>query len=133
MELVYDPQDEATQDNPYPIYRRLRDECPAYRQEHGVTIPAGEKVLLLFGSANRDEREFPDPDRLDLSRDATHHLAFGYGAHYCIGASLARLMGRIAFEELTTRLSACRIHVERGRRLRAAVSRGWEHLPVELG
>jgi hypothetical protein len=99
---------------------------------HGVTIAAGEKVLLLFGAANRDEREFPDPDRLDLDRGAERHLAFGHGAHYCIGAALARLMGRVAFEELTARLGDSRIDLARGRRLRAAVSRGWESLPIEV-
>ncbi|MBI1813489.1 MAG: cytochrome P450 [Deltaproteobacteria bacterium] len=99
---------------------------------HGVTIPAGEKVLLMFGAANRDEREFADPDRLDLDRGLERHLAFGYGAHYCIGAALARLMGRVAFEELTTRLGDSRVDVARGRRLRAAVSRGWESLPVAV-
>ena len=99
---------------------------------HGTTIPAGAKVLLMFGAANRDEREFPDPDRLDLDRVADRHLAFGHGAHYCIGAALARLMGRVAFEELTTRLGDCRVVAARGRRLRAAVSRGWESLPITL-
>ncbi len=98
---------------------------------HGVTIPPGEKVLLLFGAANRDEREFPDPDRLDLDRVA-QHVAFGYGAHYCIGASLARLMGRIVFEELTGRLRAYRLDLTHARRVRAAISRGWEYLPVEI-
>jgi cytochrome P450 family 130 len=99
---------------------------------HGVTIPAGEKVLLMFGAANRDEREFSDPDRLDLDRSVERHLAFGHGAHYCIGAALARLMGRVAFEELTTRLGHARVDGARGRRLRAAVSRGWESLPIAL-
>lgn len=96
---------------------------------HGVSISQGEKVLLLFGAANRDEREFPDPDRLNIARDAARHLAFGYGAHYCIGASLARLMGRVAFEELTR--FECRLQVERGHRSRSAVSRGWEYLPID--
>jgi cytochrome P450 len=100
---------------------------------HGATIPAGEKVLLLFGAANRDEREFPEPDRLDIGRDGGRHLAFGYGAHYCIGASLARLMGRVAFEEIGARLTTCWIDVERGRRSRSGVSRGWAHLPIEFG
>jgi len=100
---------------------------------HGVTIPPGEKVLLMFGAANRDQREFPEPDRLDLGRGAERHLAFGYGGHYCIGAALARLMGRVAFEELTTRLRGSRVDLARGRRLRAAVSRGWESLPIEFG
>jgi cytochrome P450 len=98
---------------------------------HGVHIPEGEKVLLLFGAANRDEREFRDPDRLDIAREAARHLAFGYGAHYCIGAALARVMGRVAFEELVTRLGSFEIHVARGRRIRSGVSRGWDYLPIE--
>lgn len=97
---------------------------------HGITMPAGEKVLLLFGAANRDEREFASPDRLDLDRAVERHLAFGHGAHYCIGAALARLMGRVAFEELTSRLTDCRVEVARGRRQPAAISRGWESLPI---
>ena len=100
---------------------------------HGVTIPSGAKVLLLFAAANRDEREFPDPDRLDLDRAAPRHLGFGYGAHYCVGAALARLMGRVAFEELTSRLGRHRIDVEHGQRVHAAVSRGWERLSIEMG
>jgi cytochrome P450 len=99
---------------------------------HEVTIPQGEKVLLMFGAANRDEREFNDPDRLDLDRRTDHHLAFGHGAHYCIGAALARLMGRVAFEELLTRGAGLQVDVAHGRRLHAAVSRGWESLPVTL-
>ena len=100
---------------------------------HGIAIPGGERVLLLFASANRDGREFPDPDRLDLDRGAEGHLAFGHGAHYCIGAALARLMGRVAFEELTSRLGDWRVDLACGRRLRAAVSRGWESLPIAPG
>jgi cytochrome P450 len=100
---------------------------------HGTTIPSGAKVLLLFGAANRDEREFADPDRFDGARNTERHLAFGYGAHYCIGAALARLMGRVAFEELTTRLDEHRIDVARGRRIRSAVNRGWQSLPIEIG
>ncbi len=70
---------------------------------HGTAIPAGERVLLLFGSANRDERRFPDADRFDVGRDPNPHLAFGFGAHFCLGASLARLEARVAFEELLAR------------------------------
>jgi cytochrome P450 family 130 len=99
---------------------------------HDVTIPGGEKVLLLFGAANRDEREFPDADRPDVTRVSERHLAFGYGAHYCIGAALARLMGRVAFEELTTRLGPVEIDVASGRRIRSGVNRGWLSLPLRL-
>lgn len=97
---------------------------------HGTTIPAGEKVLLLFGAANRDEREFTDPDVLDVARVVERHPAFGYGAHYCIGAALARLMGRVAFEELIARTRGWRLDVGRGRRIRSGVGRGWHSLPV---
>ena len=69
-----------------------------------TTIPAGDKVLLGYGAANRDEREFgPDAEALDVGRDVARHLTFGYGAHHCLGASAARLQARIALEELLTR------------------------------
>jgi cytochrome P450 len=72
---------------------------------HGVTIPAQSEVQLLLGSANRDERRFADPDRLDLSRDPTGHLGFGFGAHFCLGAALARLEARVALEALIPELA----------------------------
>ena len=71
----------------------------------GTTLPEGSEVQLLIGSANRDERRFPDPDRLDLSRDTKGHLGFGFGAHFCLGASLARLEAHIALEALVPELS----------------------------
>ncbi len=73
-------------------------------ERHGTTIPAGSKVLLLTGSAGRDEREYPDPDRFDVRREMKHHASFGYGIHFCVGAALARLEGRIALEEVLARL-----------------------------
>jgi cytochrome P450 len=66
---------------------------------HGVTIPAGSRVMLVWGAANLDEREFPDPERFDETRRITRHLGFGHGVHFCLGASLARLEARVAFEE----------------------------------
>jgi cytochrome P450 len=70
----------------------------------GVIIPAGSLVLILWGSANRDERQFEDPDALRLDRSrATRHLAFGVGIHMCVGAPLARLEGEIAFNRLLDR------------------------------
>lgn len=71
---------------------------------HGDLIPAGARVLLMWGSANRDERRWPDADRLDVTRPPRRHLAFGDGIHHCLGAPLARLEGRIALEELLPRL-----------------------------
>ena len=66
---------------------------------HGVTIPAGGRVVLVPGAANRDERQFPDPDRFDITRGRARHLGFGEGVHGCLGAPLARLEARIALEE----------------------------------
>ena len=67
---------------------------------HGTTIPAGSVVELYWGAANRDERQFPDPDVLVLHRPELQHLGFGHGVHFCMGAHLARLEARVAFEEL---------------------------------
>jgi cytochrome P450 len=69
-------------------------------ERHGVTIPAGERVYLLWGAANRDEREFAQPDRFDIDRRIERHVAFGHGIHFCLGAALARLEAKVVFEEL---------------------------------
>jgi cytochrome P450 len=69
----------------------------------GTPIPKDARVLVLMGSANRDASRFPDPDRFDIERGPKDHLAFGHGIHFCLGAALARLEGRVAFEELFSR------------------------------
>ena len=74
----------------------------------GVTIPAGEFVMVSWLAANRDGSRFPDPGRLDITRPAGGHLAFGHGVHYCVGAPLARLEGEIAFGRLLDRFA----HIE---------------------
>jgi len=103
---------------PAAVEEMLRFEPPAQalprrsRREitlHGTTIPPEQRVLLVWGAANRDEREFPDPDRFDASRGARRHLAFGHGIHFCLGASLARLEARIAFETLLARFPTYRL------------------------
>jgi cytochrome P450 len=75
----------------------------------GVSIPAGGSVLLSFPSANRDEDVFEDPDHFDISRDPNRHLAFGFGAHFCLGAQLARLEGKAFFSELIPRLHSAEL------------------------
>ena len=72
----------------------------------GVAVTAGDKVVVSFTSANRDEQVFSDPDRLDLGRDARAHLAFGHGPHFCLGAHLARAQMRALLTEVLTRTSA---------------------------
>ena len=96
---------------------------------HGATVPKGARILLLTGSANRDEREFPDPDRFDVRRRPEQHLALGQGVHFCLGASLARLESRVALEEFSRRFP--RYTVDEGGCVRVHMSNvhGYEHVP----
>jgi cytochrome P450 len=87
-------------------------------------------VLLVFASANRDERKRSDPDRLDVTRDPNPHLAFGFGTHFCLGASLARLEARIAFETLLARIPNYRLLEPRVERMCSGPIRGAVRLPV---
>jgi len=98
----------------------------------GVRLPAGAHLQLLYAAGNRDAEEFPNPDRFDLERaNASSHLAFGGGAHFCLGASLARLEGRIALQTLTARLPGLRLDAERERaRVPHFFLRGFAHLWV---
>ncbi|MEI7999822.1 MAG: cytochrome P450 [Actinomycetes bacterium] len=97
---------------------------------HGQTVHAGDKVLLAYAAANRDERHFPDPDRFDPARDPLDHVAFGGGGpHFCIGAQLARLDLRLVFSELLRRVDRFEAAGE-PRRLRANQFAGWLHAPV---
>lgn len=98
----------------------------------GVTIPRGELVYAGIASANRDERQFPNPDTLDITREPNRHLAFGQGIHYCLGAPLARLEGQIAINTLLRRIPDLRLAVppEALRWNRGLVLRGLESLPV---
>ncbi|MCH0539684.1 cytochrome P450 [Streptomyces sp. MUM 203J] len=100
----------------------------------GVTVPAGETVMLSPASANRDPDRFPDPDRLDLDRRDSAHLALGHGIHYCVGAPLARLETGIAVGTLLRRFPALELDVPRDRlRWRPSIrARGLVSLPVRL-
>ena len=111
-------------------------ELPRYAQAdiqlEGVTIHAGDVVLLAIAAANRDPRVFRDPDHFDITREPNPHLAFGYGGHYCLGASLARLELRAVFGSLFRRLPALRLAVpiEQLRLRRHLLTGGLEALPV---
>jgi len=100
----------------------------------GVTIPRGELVFAVIASANRDERQFTDPDKLDLTREPNKHLSFGLGAHYCLGAALARLEGQLAVGTLLRRAPGLRLAVEPAalRWRSGLVLRGLKALPVWL-
>jgi cytochrome P450 len=96
----------------------------------GTAIPAGSLVLPLIGSANRDERIFPDPDRFDITRDTEGHIAFSFGIHYCLGAQLARLEGRIALQALLARFSHLARRDDHVTLVESAFVRGPKTLPL---
>jgi cytochrome P450 len=99
---------------------------------HGQTVPEGSIMLLLNGSANRDERHFEDADRFDIHRTGPPHLSFGYGLHYCLGAALARLEGRVVLDEFLKRFPTWEVDLDRAHKAHTASVRGWERLPVRL-
>jgi cytochrome P450 len=100
---------------------------------YGTTIAEGSIMLLLNGSGNRDERRFPDPDRFDIHRNVGRHLSFGYGIHFCLGAALARLEGRVALQEVLKRFPDWEIDTDNAVQARTSTVRGWESLPVITG
>jgi cytochrome P450 len=100
---------------------------------HGTTVPAGSAILLLVGSANRDERHHVDPDRYDVRREVGALLTFGHGLHYCLGAALARLEGRVALEEVLNRWSDWEVDMDEARLSTTSTVRGWDRMPVQLG
>jgi hypothetical protein len=116
-------------DNSSQILARLTTEDVEFR---GVTIPEGVPVLLLVGSANRDEDVFSRPDEFDIERDTSEMLSFGRGTHFCMGASLARLEGRVALEEWWSRFADYEIEPEGARRVHSVNVRGFARLPVKV-
>jgi cytochrome P450 len=99
---------------------------------HGRTLPDGDRVLLLIGAANRDERAFPDPDRFDVGRDASAHLAFGRGTHFCMGAALARLEAHVALEEVQRRFADFEIEPSGLVRVHSINVRGYAAMPIRF-
>jgi cytochrome P450 len=99
---------------------------------HGTTIPEGDRVLLLVGSANRDESVFPDADRYDLERDTSKLVSFGSGRHFCMGAPMARLEARIGLDELTRRVARYDIDPDGIERVHSINVRGLAGLPTTV-
>lgn len=100
---------------------------------HGEKMHAGTKVLLLLGSADRDERHWgPTADRFDIGRDTAGHVAFGHGIHHCLGAALARLEARVALEELLPVLGDYEIDKAGSQRVHSGNVRGFARLPVRF-
>ncbi len=97
---------------------------------YGRVVPEGSVMVLLTGSANRDDRRFEDGDRFDIHREIGHHLSFGYGLHFCLGAALARLEGRVALDEVLKRWTDWEIDYPNAVQARTSTVRGWESLPV---
>ncbi len=99
-------------------------------EHHGQKIEQGSVMMLLNGSANRDDRQFPDGDTFDIHREIGHHLSFGYGIHFCLGAALARLEGRVALDEVLNRFPEWEVDWDQAEQARTSTVRGWAKLPV---
>lgn len=97
---------------------------------YGQTVTKGSYMLLLNGSANRDDTHFTDPDRFDVHRTGGH-LSFGQGLHFCLGSALARLEGRVAFEEVLKRWTDWEVDYDNASRARTSSVRGWARMPVK--
>lgn len=97
---------------------------------YGTTVPEGSAILLLIGSANRDERRYENADVFDIHRDNSQHLTFGYGLHYCLGANLARLEGRVALDEVLTRFPEWDVDYDNAKLAPTSTVRGWESMPI---
>ena len=123
---------------PGAIEEALRYEAPSPVQAryvaqdsecYGQTVPEGSVMLLLNGSANRDERHFEDPDRFDIHRNGAH-LSFGQGLHFCLGSALARMQARVALEEVIKRWPDWEVDYDNAAMAHTASVRGWARLPV---
>lgn len=114
-------------ESPFRLMPRMATEDTMLRN---TRIPAGSRVLVMIGAANRDERRFADPERFDPERDTRGHLAFGHGIHFCLGASLARLEARVALETLVPLLQNRVVHEPGAARADSYFTRGYSTLEV---
>jgi cytochrome P450 len=99
---------------------------------YGTPLKAGTKMLLITGSAGRDEREFDEPDAFRVDRKMERHLTFGYGIHFCLGASLARMEGRVALEETLRRFPRWSVDEAVAEMVHTSTVRGWAKLPIRF-
>ena len=99
---------------------------------HGVTMPAGARVLLVTGAANRDEREYEDPDNFDIRRAAHLAAGFGHGLHFCLGAALARLEGRVGLEEFSAAFPGYEVDESKARRVHQSNVHGYASVPFAV-
>jgi cytochrome P450 len=126
---------------PNAIEELLRYEAPSPIQSrwvardielHGTVVPRGSRMALLNGSGDRDERHFEHPDVFDVRRTIDRHLAFGYGTHFCIGAALARLEGKVALAETLRRFPTWEIDEGRLERVHTSTVRGYTSVPMRV-
>lgn len=126
---------------PQAIEEMLRYDTPTQRFHrsatqdidlHGKTIRAGQSVLVMYGSANRDERKFNDPDRFDIRRTLSRHLAMGHGTHFCLGSQLAKTISRIFLEEWFQRFREFEVIYDDVVRMHSPVFRGLSVMPVRV-
>jgi cytochrome P450 len=116
-------------DGPTPAMVRVAVEAIGLE---GHTIRRGDRVFTMINAANRDPRQFAEPDRLDLARANNRHIAFGYGIHFCLGAALARLEGRVALEETLQRFPEWQVDHDRAVRLHTSTVRGYTKVPISV-
>jgi cytochrome P450 len=115
-------------ESPSPVQARYVTEDV---EHHGKVVSAGSVILLLTASANRDDRRYEEGDKFNIHRKPLPHIAFGYGVHFCLGAALARLEGRIALEEVLKRFPEWDVDWDRAVQARTSTVRGWTTLPVK--
>jgi cytochrome P450 len=127
--LVSDAIEELLRyESPSPVQARYVTEDV---EHHGQVVKAGSVMLLLTASANRDERHTENGEKFDIHRKAGGHIAFGYGIHFCLGAALARLEGRVALEEVLKRFPEWEVDWDKAVQAHTSTVRGWQSLPVK--